>query len=78
MAAALAMREHLDGSNDLVERLETDDRLGLAPGTLAALFAEPLRFTGNAVAQSAAFVDQVEALARRYPAAAAYAPAPIL
>ena len=78
VAAALAMREHLDGSNDLVERLETDDRLGLAPGTLAALFAEPLRFTGNAVAQSAAFVDQVEALARRYPAAAAYAPAPIL
>ncbi|MEZ5253937.1 MAG: adenylosuccinate lyase [Microthrixaceae bacterium] len=78
VAAALAMREHLDGSNDLVERLETDDRLGLAPGTLAALFAEPLRFTGNAVAQSAAFFDQVEALARRYPAAAAYAPAPIL
>ena len=78
VAAALEMREQLDGTNNLVERLEADERLGLEPGTLAGLFAEPLSFTGNAVAQSAAFVDQVEAVARRYPEAAAYAPAPIL
>jgi adenylosuccinate lyase len=50
----------------------------MAPGSLAGLLAEPLSFTGNAVDQTKAFVAEVEAIARRHPEAAAYAPAPIL
>ncbi|MFN8050035.1 MAG: adenylosuccinate lyase [Acidimicrobiales bacterium] len=78
VAAALAMREAAPDGNDLVQRLESDPRLALAPGSLAALLASPLSFTGNAAAQTEAFVAEVGRVAGRYPDAAAYVPAPIL
>ena len=78
VAAALAMRESAADRNDLIERLEADPRLSLQTGSLGALIEEPLSFTGNAVAQTAAFCEQVAAVVARYPDAAAYEPAPIL
>lgn len=78
VSAALGMREEAAERNDLIDRLEADSRLGMEPGSLARLLADPLSFTGNAVDQTAAFVAAVEAIAERHPAAAAYAPAPIL
>ena len=40
--------------------------------------AEPIEFTGAAVAQTRAVVARVEALATAHPAAAAYTPGAIL
>jgi len=78
VAVALEMRESgLDG-NDLFDRLAGDARLGLSHDQLDALVDEPLSFTGAAGAQVAAVVAHVEEVVRRYPAAAGYAPAPIL
>jgi len=78
VAVALAMREKGAEANDLLERLATDDRLGLSEGDLHRLVAEPLSFVGNAPAQVAAFVDRVEKVVTTDPTAAAYQPAPIL
>lgn len=78
VSAALGMREVAAERNDLIDRLEADPRLGMTAGSLTALLAEPLSFTGNAVDQTAAFIRSVEAVAAAHPDAAAYAPAPIL
>ncbi len=63
---------------DLLERLAADDRLGLGRAGLEAALGEPLALTGAARAQVAAFVEQAETLAARFPVAAAYKPEPIL
>ncbi len=78
VAVALDMRERGHAENDLVERLQADHRLGLAPGALDGVLADPLTFTGNASAQVVAFVASVAEVADRYPRAAAYDPADIL
>ena len=48
------------------------------PAQADALVADPIEFTGAAVAQTRAVVARVEALAARHPAAAAYVPGSIL
>ena len=53
------MREKGQADNDLVARLEGDERLGLPPGALDGLRADPLSFTGAATAQVAAVVARV-------------------
>ncbi len=78
VAVALAMREQGSERNDLLDRLAADDRLGLDAAAVQAAVADPISFVGTAPAQVAAFVDRVDALAAADPAAAAYAPAPIL
>jgi len=78
VAVALAMREEGAAGNDLFDRLAADPRLGLSRAQLDALVQDPTSFTGAAGAQVAALVARVEVLVRRYPDAAAYAPAPIL
>ena len=78
VAVALARREGAEG-NDLVARLAADARLaGLDQATLAAALGEPLAFVGNAPAQVAAFVRQVEGVAADHPGAGEYRPEPIL
>ncbi len=72
VAVALEMRERGSEGNDLIERLAGDQRLGLAPETLAAAMGEPLGFVGNAVNQVTRFVDRVGVLASRYPDASDY------
>ena len=59
VGVALAMREKGQADNDLVDRLQADERLGLAPGALDGLLADPLSFTGAASAQVAAVVARV-------------------
>ncbi len=77
VAAALARREKA-GDDDLLERLAGDERLGLTRDDLAATVADRITFTGAAAGQVAAFVEQAEALAVRFPEAAGYRPEPIL
>jgi len=78
VAVALTMREEGSTANDLLDRLAADERIPLDGAALAALVGEPLGFVGTAVAQVAAFVDQVGDLVDRHPAAASYRAEPIL
>ena len=78
VAVALAMREEGSERNDLLDRLAADERLGLDDAAVRAAVADPISFVGTAPAQVAAFVARVDALVAADPAAAAYAPAPIL
>jgi adenylosuccinate lyase len=77
VSVALEMREKGTDGNDLLDRLATDDRLGLSREDLAPLVSDPLSFTGVAAAQVDQVLESVDALVRRYPEAAAYTPAPI-
>ena len=77
VVVALAMREKGQADNDLLARLEADERLGLPPGTLA-VHTDALRFTGAASAQVAAVVARVGEITAAHPAAAAYTPGAIL
>jgi adenylosuccinate lyase len=78
VAVALELREKAVEGNDLLDRLATDTRLRLSRADLDAIVAEPLSFTGAAVAQVHAFVQRVDDLVRRHPEAAEYQPEPIL
>jgi len=78
VAVALAMREKGQAENDLLARLASDERLGLPDGALDGLLADPLAFTGAAVAQVGDVVRLVDDVVRRFPAAAPYTPSPIL
>lgn len=77
VAVALALRAGA-ASNDLLDRLAADPRLGLDRGALDAVIAEPLTFTGAARDQVARVVARVEAVTAEHPRAAGYRPAPIL
>ena len=78
VAVALEMRESGLAQNDLVARLGGDDRLGLGADAVASAMGDPMTFIGNAEGQTAAFVTAVEALAAKYPDAAAYQSGDIL
>jgi adenylosuccinate lyase len=78
VAVALAMREKGQTDNDLIARLQSDERLALPPGTLDGLLADPLSFTGAAGAQVASVVARVQELVDANAAAAAYSPGAIL
>lgn len=78
VAVALEMREKGVGRNDLLERLASDERLGLTASDLDQLVAEPLTFTGTSVEQIAAVVQKVASVVREHPDAAAYRPGDIL
>ncbi len=77
LAAAAASRDE-GRPNDLLDRLGADPRLPLDAGQLAALVADPVRFTGAADRHVAAFVDAVADVVARHPQAAGYTPEPIL
>jgi adenylosuccinate lyase len=77
VGVALAMRQG-QADNDVFERLAADERLGLSEQQLASLVAEPITFTGAAVAQVQAVVRRIEELSARYPQAATYTPGAIL
>jgi adenylosuccinate lyase len=77
VGVALAMRQG-QTDNDVFARLAADERLGLTERQLASLVADPITFTGAAVAQVDAVVRRVEEVAAAYPEAARYAPGAIL
>jgi len=76
VGAALDMRAGAE--NDVLARLAADERLGLSAEQLDALVAEPIAFTGAAVAQTQAVCRRVAEVVERHPDAAAYSPGPIL
>ena len=78
VGVALAMREKGQVDNDLIARLQGDERLALPAGLLDGLLADPLSFTGAAGAQVAAVVARVEEITAAHPDAAAYTPGAIL
>jgi len=78
VAVALDMRESGRDDNDLIDRLAADDRLGLDADALRAALGDPVTYTGNAEAQTRAFVEQVGELAARYPEAVTYQGEPVL
>jgi adenylosuccinate lyase len=77
VGTALAMRAG-QADNDVFAKLASDERLGLTREQIDALVADPIEFTGAAVAQTRAVVARVEELAARHPEAAAYVPGAIL
>jgi adenylosuccinate lyase len=77
VGAALDLRKGA-ATNDVVDRLAADDRLGLTRDQIAGLMARPLSFTGAAVAQTQAVVRRVEQVVAADPDAAAYSPGGIL
>jgi adenylosuccinate lyase len=77
VGVALEMRQGL-AVNDLFDRLAADERLGLTRPQISALVADPIEFTGAAVAQVQAVVRKVEEVAKADPDAAAYSPGAIL
>jgi adenylosuccinate lyase len=77
VGVALEMRQGL-AVNDLFDRLAGDERLGLTRPQIAALVADPIEFTGAAVAQVQAVVRKIEAVVAADPVAAAYHPGAIL
>jgi adenylosuccinate lyase len=78
VGVALAMREEGQSENDLLARLQNDERLGLPAGLLDGLLKDPLSFTGAATSQVAAIVAEVGAITGAHPEAAAYSPGAIL
>jgi adenylosuccinate lyase len=77
VGVALAMRQG-QTENDVFARLAADERLGLTGQQLETLVADPITFTGAAVAQVDAVVRRVEKVAAAYPDAATYTPGSIL
>jgi adenylosuccinate lyase len=77
VGVALELRQGA-ADNDVLARLAADPRLGLTAQQLDSLVAEPITFTGAALAQTLDVVRRVGEVAARLPAAAAYAPGQIL
>jgi adenylosuccinate lyase len=78
VSVALEMRETGAESNDLLVRLAADDRLRLSSEDVGTLMAEPLTFTGAAVAQVDAVLARIEKLVADNPEAAGYRPGAIV
>ncbi|WP_443680792.1 adenylosuccinate lyase [Nocardioides nematodiphilus] len=77
VGTALSMRKG-QAENDVFAKLAADPRLGLTSEQLASLVADPIEFTGAAVAQVQTVVRRIEAVAAAHPEAAAYVPGEIL
>jgi adenylosuccinate lyase len=77
VGVALEMRQGRT-DNDLFDRLAADQRLGLTREQIAGLVADPIEFTGAAVAQVEAVVRRIEEIVATDPAAASYSPGAIL
>jgi adenylosuccinate lyase len=78
VAVALAMREKGAPENDLFDRLAADGRLQLTRSEIDALVGDRGAFVGAAPSQVQAVAERIAAIVAAHPAAAKYAPAPIL
>lgn len=77
VAVALEMRQGL-ATNDLLDRLASDERLRLSREELDGVLADPLELSGTARDQVARIVGQVREIAEVTPDAAAYRPGSVL
>jgi adenylosuccinate lyase len=78
VAAALGRRQGIGEDADLTARLADDPRLPLDGARIRELLGDPLAVVGDAPRQVRTFVAQVAEVVAGDPAAAAYAPEPIL
>jgi adenylosuccinate lyase len=78
VAVALRMRETGQSTNDLLDRLAADPRLGVPKSDLEDALAQPLELAGMADRQVAAVVAEVDKIAAEHPEAAAYRPGPVI
>jgi adenylosuccinate lyase len=78
LAVADALRTGASRDNDLLARLADDPQFPLSREELERLLGAPLELVGNAPAQVAEFVKQVETLASAHPDAARYRPGRLL
>ncbi|MBO0871396.1 MAG: adenylosuccinate lyase [Micromonosporaceae bacterium] len=78
VAVALGMREKGGDGAALYDRLAADRRLRLSGQEIAAAVADRWAFVGAAGSQIDRVVNEVEAVVREHPDAAAYLPPPIL
>ncbi|MDO5678238.1 MAG: adenylosuccinate lyase [Propionibacteriaceae bacterium] len=77
VAVALDLRKGAR-TNDLLDRLAADERLGLTREELGSLVTSPLELAGTAQAQVARVAERVAELVEANPAAAAYHPGSVL
>ncbi len=77
VAVALDLRNGAR-SNDLLDRLAADERLGLTREDLDALIVSPLELAGTAQAQVARVAERVAEIVATDPDAAAYTPGAVL
>ena len=77
VAVALDLRKGAR-TNDLLDRLASDDRLGLSREELGSLVTSPLELAGTAQAQVARLAERVAAVVAADPEAAAYRPGSVL
>src|SRR5215207_1494201 len=75
---ALRMRETGQSTNDLLDRLAADPRLGVPKSDLDDALAQPLELAGMAGQQVAAVVAEVDKVAAEHPEAAVYRPGPVI
>lgn len=78
VATVRDLRAGVISQNDLVQRLATDQRLGLDETTIQSIIDGAETLAGNAVEQIAGFSDRVGTWAEKYPLGAAYEPGAIL
>lgn len=78
VAAVRALRNGASQTNDLIDRLANDGRLGLSRAELEAAFAEGEQNSGAARAQVEAFRKQAAEIVASVPGAGDYAPGAIL
>ncbi|GAA4819786.1 adenylosuccinate lyase [Nocardioides caeni] len=77
VGTALAVRQG-QVENDVFAKLAADERLGLTAEQLQSLVAEPIAFTGAAVAQTQEVCRRVAEVVAAHPDAATYRPGAIL
>ena len=77
VAVALDLRKGAR-TNDLLDRLASDERLGLSREELGGLVVSPLELAGTAQAQVARVAERVGEIVAANPAAAAYRPGSVL
>jgi adenylosuccinate lyase len=75
VAAALGMRE--GKANNLLDALAGDERIPFKRADLDALIGNPIEFTGDAREQVSRVVARIEAITKKFPAAATYKPGSI-
>jgi adenylosuccinate lyase len=75
IAAALDLRE--GKKNNLLDALAADERIPFTRTEIDALIGSPIEFTGGAREQVAQVIASVEAITKKYSAAANYKPGSI-
>ncbi len=78
VAASRALRSGESHTNDLLDRLAADDRVGLDRVELDRILDSDALFVGNALGQTDLFVARVRALVDQVPLASAIAPGAML